>query len=271
MKINALSTGSSGNSFIIDKEDKKNTTQYKNYILIDCGFSYKQLTVILQEQHIYFSQISHLIITHEHSDHIKGLKQIIKLHPQITIILSKGTFLGLKSVQIEIKNYIIISPNEKVILNNIEIIGVEKEHDGIEPLSLILVDINTKKKIAIFNDLGEFNVVHTNMLKQCNIIFLECNYDEELIKNSTMHYSYLNRIQSPKGHLSNSQAQELCSHFLQPNQTIILSHISENVNSYFLAYSKLSKTISKKQIENPNLKNITLLTSFQLTPTGWID
>ena len=73
MKINALSTGSCGNCFLLNLENNE-----EKFIMVDCGFSFKQLNKMLENEEILFSQISHLIITHEHIDHVKGLKQIIK-------------------------------------------------------------------------------------------------------------------------------------------------------------------------------------------------
>lgn len=272
MKINALSTGSCGNCFLIDfsnlkdieniENKEKNNNFKRTYIMIDCGFSYKQLTQMLAKENISFEQITHLIVTHEHSDHIKGLQQILKRHPNITLILSPGTNTSLK---LDFENTQFISSNQKIIINTIEIIGIEKNHDGLEPLSYVIYDTISKKRIGLFNDLGDYSILHSNILKQCDIIFLECNYDDSLIKTSQMHYSYLQRLQSPLGHLSNEQAAELCSSFIKNNQVIVLSHISENVNSYSLAYEKINQVIKFS-----NSQNIKLITSFQMQPTGWI-
>lgn len=258
MRVNALSTGSCGNCFIINLNNDS-----KKFAMIDCGFSFKQLDKMLSDENISFSQISHLIITHEHIDHVKGLKQIIKKYPTINIIISKGTN---QALSLNYENTTFIKSNEKISIDNIEITGIEKNHDGIEPLSYVIYDLFSKKKIGIFNDLGDYNIVHCNILKQCDIIFLECNYDDELVKSSQMHYSYLQRLQSPLGHLSNSQAANLCSTFISDNQTIILSHISENVNSYFIAYEKINSIVKSSKA-----KNVKVLTSFQLHPTGWIE
>ncbi|MCH8519635.1 MAG: MBL fold metallo-hydrolase [Nanoarchaeota archaeon] len=281
--VNALSTGSCGNCYLI----KCSTDNSNSYIMLDCGFSYKQLTQMLNgelnenlssrsnekinkdlynksnKKPISFENISHLIISHEHSDHIKGLQQILKLHSHITLIISKGTYSSLK---LNYDKTIFISGNEKISINSaLNIIGVEKTHDGEEPLSFIIQDNQTHKKIAFFTDLGEYNSLHINMLQLCDIVFLETNYDEELVKNSNMHYTYLQRLKSPLGHLSNTQAQELCSKYIRENQTIILSHISENVNSYNKAFNSIQQVIKSKQLQNVILK-----ISYQQQPTGWL-
>ena len=231
--------------------------------MIDCGFSYKQLSQMLKKEHIQFEDISHLIITHEHCDHIKGLEQILKLHSHLKLIISKGTNEALNN---NFLNTQFISNNQKIIIEStLTITGIQKTHDGKEPLSFTIEDIQHQKRIAIFTDLGEFNPIHCNILQLSDIIFLETNYDTQLIKTSNMHHSYIQRLQSPLGHLSNSQAAELCSKFIKENQTIILSHISQNVNSYNKAFNTIHSVIKEK-----NLQNIDLKISYQLEPTGWI-
>ena len=259
IQINALSTGSCGNCYLV-KYQLENTIKY---IMIDCGFSYKQLSQMLEKEQVSFEQITHLIITHEHSDHIKGLEQTLKLHPHLQLIISKGTNEILNN---NFSNTQYISGNEKIIINpTLSITGIQIAHDGREPLSFTIQDTITKKRIAIFTDVGEFNPIHTNILHLSDIIFLETNYDTELLKTSNMHSSYIQRLQSPLGHLSNSQAAELCSKFIKENQTIILSHISQNVNSYNKAFNAIQSIIKEK-----NLKNIHLKISYQLESTGWI-
>lgn len=283
--VNALSTGSCGNCYIIKYQSNEKTdnlvvnsdnelikhsninsvdnSDLNSYIMLDCGFSYKQLKDMLSKESIEFKQISYLIITHEHSDHIKGLNQILKLYPTITLIISKGTYSSLK---LNHNKTIFISGSQKITIEStLNIIGVDKTHDGEEPLSFIIENNSTKKKIAFFTDLGEYNPIHINMLQSCDIIFLETNYDEELIKSSNMHQSYLQRLKSPLGHLSNTQARELCLKFIRENQTIVLSHISENVNSYQRAFNSIQEIIISKKLCNTILK-----ISYQQKPTNWI-
>ena len=187
----------------------------------------------------------------------------MKDHPNIQLVISKGTNDSLK---LNYEKTTFVSHAQKFKENGFEILAVEKDHDGLEPLSFIIKEDETQKSIAFFTDLGEFTPLHSNLIKQCNIVFLECNYDDELVKTSNMHYTYLQRLQSPLGHLSNNQAQELCKQFICDNQTIILSHISENVNTYELAYSKIKQVIDEQQT-----KNNQIIVSFQKESTGWIE
>ncbi|MFT4243870.1 MAG: MBL fold metallo-hydrolase [Candidatus Woesearchaeota archaeon] len=259
IQINALSTGSCGNCYLV----KYRLENVIKYIMIDCGFSYKQLSQMLEKEQISFEQITHLIITHEHSDHIKGLEQTLKLHPHLQLIISKGTN---EVLNINFSNTQFISNNQKIIVEStLTITGIQKAHDGREPLSFTIEDTQHQKRIAIFTDLGEFNPIQCNILQLSDIVFLETNYDNELLKTSNMHHSYIQRLQSPLGHLSNSQAAELCSKFIKENQTIILSHISENVNSYNKAFNTIYSIIKEKNLQNINLK-----ISYQLESTGWI-
>ena len=261
MRVVALSTGSCGNSYIIEIVNEQSE---REYILLDCGLAYKTLVEYITFEGISIDMISYLIITHEHSDHIKSLTKLLKHHPTIELIVSKKTYDILSLEKVEYLNTFFISHAKKYTSESFEVLGVDKTHDAVEPLSFIIQERVSKKSIAFFTDLGEYTPLHCNLLKQCNIIFLECNYDEELLKNSHMHSTYIQRLQSPYGHLSNSQAQECVSQFIEDNQTIVLSHISENVNTYTLAYDSIQKSVLQSQ------KDVKVLVSFQKKSTGWI-
>lgn len=260
MKVVALATGSSGNSYIFNIKSNPIENQH---IMLDCGFSYKYLKESCFDEGIDITQINHLIISHEHTDHIKGLQMIIKNNPTIHLIISRGTY---KALKLNHNNITFIGHAQIIKIGDCEIMGVEKEHDGLEPLSFILKDINENKSVAQFTDLGDFTPLHSNLLKHCDIIFLECNYDDDQLRFSNMHFSYIQRLQSSQGHLSNNQAKELCSNFLRDNQTIVLSHISENVNTYEKAYQTIKGVIFKK-----NTQNNSVIISFQKESTGWIE
>ena len=281
MRVNALVTGSKGNSYLI--EISQDISSKKLYILLDCGISYSELLEYCSKYEISLDDIKYLLITHEHSDHIKGVEQLLKKHPNITIITSKGVsdFLQL-DIKIKEQNHTlkIISANDKFLFENFEVFAFEKSHDCIEPLSFIVKCLKTHTKSIFLTDLGDFTDFHMHLLKRCDIIFLEANYDESLIKSSNMHYTYINRVVSSYGHLSNLQAVEICKKIidaqkhiereLQHKKTIVLSHISQNLNSYERAYLMLKSCIDSYAGEQLR-DTILLRVSFQHSPTGWIE
>lgn len=290
MRVNAITSGSSGNCYIIEFSSKntnysedinnyytsENNDEFENiddleqsnekkYILFDCGITYSSLLKYLEDLDILPEQIQYLIITHEHSDHIKGIDTLLKKNEHIEIITSKSVSALLKLQTLPNRVYE-ISYSQKLPFNNFDVFSYETSHDCKEAMSFVLIDKQTNKRICFMNDLGEFNDFQVQLAKQSDIIFLESNYDENLVHISTMHTTYLNRLTSSVGHLSNSQAQQLCSKFIHENQTIILSHISENMNMYKTCYEEM-----RLLIKNLNIKNYKLLISYQNQPTGWIE
>lgn len=287
MRVNAITTGSSGNCYLIEffknninhnadvnhnciNGENENTgyleqNDERQYILFDCGITYSSLLKYLEDLNIQPRQIQYLIITHEHSDHIKGVDTLLKKNEHIQIITSKSVsnLLSLKTLPNSVYE---VSYSQRVSFSAFDVFSYEVSHDCKEAMNFIIIDRQTNKRICFMNDLGEFNDFHVQLAKQSDIIFLESNYHEPLVHKSKMHPTYLNRLTSSLGHLSNSQAQQLCLEFIHENQTIILSHISENMNEYRICYEEM-----KRCIKSTNIINYNLLISYQNTPTGWIE
>ena len=264
MRVNALTTGSFGNCYIVEYFSRILDNQ-REYLLFDCGITYSSLLQYLEELNIVIEQVKYLIITHEHNDHIKGIETLLKRNEHIQIITSKSVndILFLENFPNIVHK---ISYSQRLSFGNFDVFSYEVSHDCREAMNFVLIDKITNKRICFMNDLGEFNDFHVQLAKQSDIIFLESNYHESLVHKSKMHPTYLNRLTSSLGHLSNSQAQELCLNFIHENQTIVLSHISENMNEYKICYEEM-----KKCIKNTNIINYNLLISYQNTPTGWIE
>jgi len=253
MKTFCLATGSSGNSFYI--ESQKGTK-----ILIDCGLSYAKIKNILNQKNIKLKEINAILITHEHSDHISALKQILK-QTKIPVYISLGTFNYLKIKKTNQIN--IIAHQISFKINDLIILALNRSHDAKEPLSFILND--NHKKLGIFTDLGHIDNESKHILKTLDIIYFETNYDDEIIsqKKDKFHYNYISRLTSNIGHLSINQSIQALTELVNSSQTIILSHISQNTNTYTNSYSKI------KQALNSCGKYPKLKIGFQNEPSDW--
>ncbi|MFP4402274.1 MAG: MBL fold metallo-hydrolase [Candidatus Nanoarchaeia archaeon] len=284
LKINSISSGSSGNCYIM--ENGCGNQVY--YYLVDCGISYNTLRDFCIEHLVNMDLITHIFITHEHSDHIKGLKYVLKNHPHITVVLSKrikeNVFKDINNMN-NTRNLInnnavnniskssqndyrveYISINTPFLVHNIEVYPFETSHDCINPLNFIFKDVNSQRRIGFFTDLGEFTMYHVQLAKLCSIVVVESNYDEHLAITSRMHQNYIGRLLSSKGHLSNLQAQEFISLFAREHQIILLAHISENVNSYERVFTLVDTMLTKlSQI------NIMFHVCFQNSYGEWVE
>jgi phosphoribosyl 1,2-cyclic phosphodiesterase len=254
MRSFCLASGSSGNSWFIETEKLK--------ILVDIGLTYQRTKELLFEREIDIREIDYVFITHEHLDHILGLEKFLK-NVNSKVFLSRGTYDSLdKSIFKNNVDIEFISHHSNLNIADLRVFVWGKKHDAKEALGLIFENGN---KLGIFTDMGFFDDEFLHLFKSLDIVYLEANYCEEFLKKNSknFNYAYLNRLMSDSGHLGLSQTCNIIEEAGRDGQTIILSHISENTNTYEGAYRKV-----KDLIESMN-KDIRLEVSFQGESSDW--
>lgn len=253
MRTFALASGSSGNCFYIESEQGKK-------VLVDIGISFSRIKEILSKRNISIEDIDAVLITHEHSDHVLGLKTALK-NMNCDFYISKGTY---EALDMEVPNTIIIKNHDSFKIGDFNIFVVDKPHDSKEAISYVFE--NNGKKLGVFTDLGHVNNEIMHILKTLDIIYFEANYCEEKVKScKDLSMNYLVRLMSDVGHLGLSQACYALSDIAHDNMKIILSHISENTNNYENAYLKIKRALISSG------KNPKLFVSFQGEPTEWFE
>ena len=164
-----LYSGSSGNSSFIETSKTK--------ILIDCGTSLKKINEALESIDESLDDIDGILITHEHSDHIKGLTTLCKKY-DIPIYANKKTLSELQK-NIDIKNYKIFKTNEDFEINDLKIHSFSIPHDAIDPVGFT---ISTKtKKISVATDIGHMENKILKNLDGSNFVLLESNYEPDML------------------------------------------------------------------------------------------
>jgi phosphoribosyl 1,2-cyclic phosphodiesterase len=229
IEICALASGSNGNSYYIGNENEA--------ILIDAGIYYKQLLVRLNEAGLNKDKIKAIFVSHEHSDHIQGLR-VTTEKLKAAGVLTRQTYLKI-SDRWKPDRYSFYVPGEAYIIGKITIHPFLKKHDATEPCSF---RIETEgKSIGVLTDIGEPDEIVKAEFGKCHAVFLETNYDREMLWNGTYPYILKRRVDSEFGHLSNAQALELTQNHASPDlKTIFLSHLSESNNTPELALEKFA-------------------------------
>lgn len=219
LSITSLNTGSNGNCFYIGNQD--------DAVLIDAGLSCRETEKRLARLGLSMEKVKAIFISHEHSDHIKGLPVLAKKY-QLPIYITEKTHLGGRQLLPQHLLYK-FSSTTSVAIGSLEITAFPKLHDAAEPHSFTVAykDI----KIGVFTDIGDHceNLIYH--FKQCNAVFLEANYCEEMLANGNYPYFLKHRISGGNGHLSNKKALEL---FVNHRPTfmshLFLSHLSRENN-----------------------------------------
>lgn len=245
LKLYPLFSGSSGNSTYIEFENKKG-------ILVDIGKSAKKIHDALRARNISVNNVEAIFITHEHTDHISGLKVFIsKYNPDVKIFGSAGTIGSMrKSGYLTDKNNVFEIKNNQVDLEFVQMKSFSISHDCAEGLGYTFTS-KSGSQAAICTDLGYISKDVQSNLKGSNVVVMESNHDVMMLQNGRYPYFLKRRILSDNGHLSNDTCGKFLP-FLVKNGTknIILSHLSEHNNIPDLALQT-----SKYYLEQEGIKS----------------
>lgn len=247
MRIVNLSSGSDGNLTYIETPSTK--------ILVDAGLSCREIEKRLSLLNLKGNQIDAILITHEHSDHIKGLNNFAaKFNTKIYAHNDEWEILSSKLNKItnSQKHFFDSFPFK---INDLDISAFKLPHDSVCCVGFTIKNCN--KKVSLLTDLGN---VDTGILQNAfgsQLVYLEANHDIKLLKNNINYPTTLKqRILSKVGHLSNIASAEAIN-LLAQNGTrqIVLSHLSTENNDPFLAYTTIKEhLLSKGIVEGENIK-----------------
>lgn len=217
--ITSLNSGSNGNCYYIGNE--------KEAVLVDAGISCREIEKRMKRLGLSIRNVKAVFVSHEHSDHIKGIPTLSKKY-QLPIYITSATLFHSRCISDRhlVKSFIATEP---IVIGNLAIVAFPKSHDASDPYSFIVVCDGIK--VGIFTDIGEPCQHVINHFKECHAAFLEANYDDEMLETGNYPYYLKNRISGGKGHLSNKQALDLFkTHKPAFMSHLLLSHLSKNNN-----------------------------------------
>lgn len=218
--ISSLNSGSNGNCYYIGNE--------KEAVLVDAGISCREIEKRMKRLNLSMQKVKAVFISHEHTDHIRGLHSLVKRHKLPVYITTPTLQFGRLYLDYDVtRNF---CAHETIPVGDLRVTAFPKLHDASDPYSFTISYNNIN--VGVFTDIGLpcENVI--NHFKQCHAAFLESNYDDELLDKGNYPYHLKKRIRGERGHLSNKQALELFKRHRPSFMThLLLSHLSQNNNS----------------------------------------
>lgn len=216
----SINSGSNGNCYYIGNDTEA--------VLVDVGISCRETEKRMARLGLSMQKVKAIFISHEHSDHIRGL-EVISRKFKIPVYINSATLKnsGLYLEQTLINSFRNYNP---IVIGNLVITAFPKKHDAADPCSFVIEGNDTR--VGVFTDIGACCDHVIENFKKCNAVFLESNYDTEMLETGNYPYYLKNRIKSGHGHLSNTEALNLFTkHKPAFLSHLFLSHLSRDNNS----------------------------------------
>lgn len=238
MKLCSITSGSSGNCICVGSES---TT-----LLIDAGISGKRIECGLNSIDMTTKEVDGILITHEHSDHIKGLGVLARKYgiPIYTTMGTRDAILSNPSVgKIPEALFCIIDSDSSFQIGDLDVCPFSIYHDAAQPVGYRVN--HEEKSVAVATDLGHYDDYIVKHLQGLDVLLLEANHDVNMLQVGSYPYYLKRRILGERGHLSNEMAGRLLCEVLHDKmKAILLGHLSQENNYEALAYETVCSEVT---------------------------
>lgn len=258
----SLYSGSSGNSIFVASEKSK--------ILIDAGLPGKKIDAALESISQDANGMDGIFITHEHSDHIKGIGVLSRKY-DIPIYANDKTWSAMESSIGKIKEHNIRVTDRRgtVEIGDLSVKSFVIPHDAIAPVGYTIAC--GKKRVSIATDFGTFTDEIRDNINQSDLILLESNHDVSMLKYGPYPYNLKRRILSEVGHLSNDDCGKAIVDISRTavGKRIMLGHLSNTNNNPDLAFQTVLSTVKENGLVQGS--DILLSMANRNSPSGYIE
>ncbi|QYD67469.1 MBL fold metallo-hydrolase [Paraburkholderia edwinii] len=237
MRFASLGSGSEGNALVVEAQSGTTTTR----VLLDCGFSAKEVERRLARIGLDAEPFAAIIITHEHSDHI-GSALTLARKWSVPLYMSWGTAraVGADDANVDLR---VLWGDEAVAVGDLSVLPYTVPHDAREPLQYVFS--NGAARLGVLTDVGT-STPHINaVLSGCDALVLECNHDVEMLATSRYPASLKARIGGNHGHLNNDAAAEILASLDRSRlRHLVAAHLSQQNNLPELAQAAMAAVLN---------------------------
>jgi phosphoribosyl 1,2-cyclic phosphodiesterase len=238
----SLGSGSGGNALLVGSAKL-------GYVLLDCGFSVKELEARLATKAVHPHDLRAILVTHEHADHIGSAYAFAAKHA-LPVVMSSGTAKATqaKADKSGYSSHAIRRIYDGEVLMDyagLTITAFSVPHDSAEPLQFTFHD--GQRKLGVLTDIGMSTPHVLDALAACHSLVLECNHDEQMLKDGPYSQTLKVRVGGNWGHLSNRVAAQMLSELQHPQlRQVIAAHLSRQNNLPELAHAALAEVLGDK-------------------------
>lgn len=218
MRFASLGSGSKGNATLIESDD--------TCLMVDCGFSVRETERRLARLGKQACDIDAILVTHEHSDHWKGVLPLARKF-NLRVFLTAGCH---RHCAVDGVDITIIDSHNDFRLGAIQVTPVAVPHDAREPVQFVFESRGLS--LGVLTDLGSLTAHVERCYANCDALVLEANHDLEMLRAGPYPFPLQQRVSGQWGHLSNQQAASLLAKVdLYRLRRLVIGHISEKNNS----------------------------------------
>jgi len=234
MRFASLGSGSKGNALLVNVGE--------TLVLLDCGFGLNDSIARLARLGVMPEQLTGILVTHEHGDHIGGVARLAKKF-NLPVWLTHGTLRSQPKAFAGIAQLYEIDPHQAFAVRDIEVLPYPVPHDAAEPVQFVFSD--GARHLGVLTDAGCSTPHILAMLDGCHALVLECNHDAGMLRNGNYHDRLKQRVAGRFGHLSNDESAGLLNSLDTSHlQHLIAAHLSEQNNTPELAVEALCAALS---------------------------
>jgi len=231
VRLAVLASGSSGNALVVEGGGTR--------VLVDCGVSRRQLEQRLAMVSLRLADIDAIVITHEHVDHVAGLRAVLHRH-RVPVLASSGTVEALGS---HLSAVTTLSSGRGVTIGEVRLLPVATSHDAREPIGLVIEHGGCRA--GVVTDTGVATELIAERLVGCHALLIESNHDVDMLRWGPYPWPLKQRIASRTGHLSNLQALELIERVAHSGLEVVAGmHLSRENNRPELAAREIGRPLT---------------------------
>ena len=230
MRFASIGSGSDGNGTLIANGSGGS-------VLLGCGFSGRETVARLQDRGLTTGDLAGILVTHEHSDHIKGVARLANKY-RLPVYTTWGTFSARLNGELDESLLNLIEPGIAFTLAGMRIEPVPVPHDAREPCQFVFATASAR--LGILTDAGSINRQMVASYQGCDALMLECNHDLRMLAEGPYPAQLKRRVAGALGHLNNLQAADMLRQVGHEGlQHLIVTHISQTNNTPALAVQAL--------------------------------